>query len=604
MRAGGPSPHTGERVSLHSGTAAAMKLTPRATREFVNDSTVDVISVRPMTAHQEVCVVAKNAWAVASVALALVIATLTPRVIHAQVTYVRDPLTSAPTAGAAPGVVAGARGGSFGTAGWTTTGDQDTIWFSIPAAIPRGRVEFNAVGLGIMTSLRGQEHDILAIYGATDRAEPVMYNPWYRNNQFKVLVRIFGAMNSCSGCQAVGASKLELAFCPAGGVGYNEGACPGSCVAAGYDFWQAYLGRGRDDGVAWDPAVNYRFVVGWEPGRMSYTRGVEGTSTLTFPGTYAPAALRVRIGSPSSERGPDTAMPRGVTFSNLLVVGEPGAATPSCTGTPMVDAGPPPPDVDPPPMGTVIDLPAVEDVTVDMTHHTSVYPDVNDLAVGAGDAEFYLKFRVGPLMGRVVRAQLLLNSGMNPSSEGSGASVSEAANSDWSESTLMWNARPGPRGARLARADGISANRPYAFELPRDTVSAAGTWSFVVSPEPGDTNAAHFDSKEVSPSRGPILRLTIDTSMPLPDAGVMTPDVPTSMDVASVRDVPSVDVDAAQSDAGPPLSEVGSDAADDRDGLNVGCGCRAEKRGARGLDGLALAAISLAWASLRRRRAA
>jgi MYXO-CTERM domain-containing protein len=270
----------------------------------------------------------------------------------AQIVYIDDPLTASPTGGVGAGVRAGSAGGSFGPGGWTTTGDTDTVWWVIPATLPRGRFEVSATGLAIESSLRGQEHDLFGIYGPTDRAEPVNYNPWYRNNEFKILVRIFGDLNRCDGCQAVGASKLELALCPAlDPRGYVETMCPASCVAAGYDFWQAYLGpRGRGEMLPWDAATEYRFVITWEPGVMTYTRGgPEGSSSLTFPGTYAPRELVVRIGPPSSERGPDTAMPRGVTYRNVRVEGEPGAATPSCDSTFVPpDAGMPPGCGDPP----------------------------------------------------------------------------------------------------------------------------------------------------------------------------------------------------------------------------------------------------------------
>lgn len=275
--------------------------------------------------------------------LTLLLLCAAPMCAAAQVTYIDDPLTASPTAGAAPGVYAGSSGGSFGPGGWTTTGDTDTVWWVIPASLPRGRLEVTATGLSIATNLIGEEHDLFGLYGPTDRAEPVSYNPWYRNNEFKILARIFGDLNRCSGCQAVGASKVELALCPAlTPEGYVATTCPAACVAAGYDFWQAYLGpRGRDEPLPWDAATEYRFVINWEPGVITYSRGgPEGTSSLTFPGTYAPRELRVRIGPPSSERGPASAMPRGATFRDVFVSGEPGAATPSCDpGTAPPDAG-------------------------------------------------------------------------------------------------------------------------------------------------------------------------------------------------------------------------------------------------------------------------
>jgi len=58
---------------------------------------------------------------------------------------------------------------------------------------PSGRVEYSVTGLSLATSLTGVDHDILTMYQApTDRAEPVPYSPYFRNNDFKVFTRIFG----------------------------------------------------------------------------------------------------------------------------------------------------------------------------------------------------------------------------------------------------------------------------------------------------------------------------------------------------------------------------------------------------------------------------
>ncbi len=168
-------------------------------------------------------------------------------------------------------------------------------------------------------------------------------------------------------------------------------------------------------------------------------------------------------------------------------------------------------------------------------HATSVYPDVNDLAVGAGDSEFYVKFRVGPLAGRVTRAELVLHSATSSSAVGTGASVFTASSSAWSETTLAWNARPRGAGPRIGRIDGVEVDQTYTVALPASAVTGEGTWAFAVLPEATDTNSAHFDSKEVSAARGPVLRLTVDPTMaPLLDAGSVAPDVVTAQDAGVV----------------------------------------------------------------------
>lgn len=268
----------------------------------------------------------------AALAMALVPGLCVAGAASAQTTYVDDPLT-ATQQGSAAGVVAGVRGGSFSASGWTTGGDEDTLWYEIPATLPSGRFEVTVRGLALPGNLDGEEHDILTLYGATDHGEPVSYSPAYRNNDFKVLVRIFGSGQSY---RTPGASKLELALCPAGEPGYHD-PCPAACVGQGYDFWQAYL-HGADTDPGWSGSTSYRIVIAWQPGSMSYTRSDIGTWSLSYPGSYAPSALRVRLGSARHASGSGNRMPAGVTFGDVLVVGEPGAATPACEAQ-GVDAG-------------------------------------------------------------------------------------------------------------------------------------------------------------------------------------------------------------------------------------------------------------------------
>lgn len=253
------------------------------------------------------------------------------RASAAETIYVDDPLTAPPKAAVA-GVVVGSQGGSFGPSGWTTTGDDDAIWFLVPASLPTARVEVSVKGISTAT-LDGEEHDLIVTYGDTDRTEPVDYMPAYRNNNFKTNLRIFGALSPGAGGRPQGANKLELRLCPAGFPGYSD-TCPAGCT----DYFEvAYLGA--VDAIPWDAATNYRMKVAWSPGSIGYTRGgPEPEAKLSYPGTLAPKALRVRIGSPRHGVGSVNRMPKGLTFSNVLIAGVPGAATPVCGGT-VADAG-------------------------------------------------------------------------------------------------------------------------------------------------------------------------------------------------------------------------------------------------------------------------
>jgi hypothetical protein len=230
-------------------------------------------------------------------------------------------------------VTVGSKGGSFGPDGWTTTGDEDALWFLIPATLPTARVEVSVKGIS-PANLDGEEHDILVTYGDTDRAEPVDYAPAYRNNNFKTNLRIFGALSAAAGGRPQGANKLELRTCPAGLPGHSE-ACPPGCTNV---FEVAYLG-GKPEAVPWVATTSYRMKLAWSPGTISYTRGVEPAVSIGYPGTLAPKALRVRIGSPRHGAGSVNRMPKGITFSNLLIAGDPGAPTPVCGGTVTPDAG-------------------------------------------------------------------------------------------------------------------------------------------------------------------------------------------------------------------------------------------------------------------------
>ena len=245
----------------------------------------------------------------------------------AETTYVDDPLSAMPKGAA--GVVVGNKGGAFSASGWTTTGDDDALWFLIPATLPTARVEVNVKGVST-TNLDGEEHDLIVTYGDSDRTEPVEYSPAYRNNTFKTNLRIFGAGSPAAGGRPQGANKLELRLCPAGLPGYTD-MCPCSTDV----FEVGYLG-GPPNAIPWDPATNYRFKISWAPGSIKYTRGIEPEVSIGYPGSLAPKALRVRIGSPRHGVGSVNRMPKGITFQNLLIAGTPGTATPACT---PADAG-------------------------------------------------------------------------------------------------------------------------------------------------------------------------------------------------------------------------------------------------------------------------
>ncbi len=489
-------------------------------------------------------------------------------------------------------------GGSFDAAGWHVTNRTDRVWYALPR-LTSGYVEFTVTNLSNATIGDG-EAEMFAMYEAGyGITEPVRYAPEFRENNYKCMLRIYGAMEG----GRVGQQKLMWGMCPGGPPGYTSCACGTSF------FEEPFGGNGT-----WSGAPE-RIRIEWGSGRTRYLRG--GAEVLAIDWartglTFGPSELHMSLGTSRPSAVDYAVLPVGVVFSDLVVDGTEGALA-VCPGSVVPDAGTPPTDAGMIVSGSVVEVPAVEDVTVEPGNATTVYSDVRDLAVGHADAEFYVKFRVGDVPGRIVSAQLILNSAMDRSAEGTGASVFAAGNSSWSETTLVYRDRPGSRGARLARVDGVSANERYTFNLPAGTVPSPGVYAFAVLPETTDSNSAHFDAREVSPTRGPVLRLTIDRSLPpLMDAGVAPPDVVTAVDVPNASDAGGVASDlgtrldvVSATDTGVrsdvvvtvDAGQVADDGLVESSDLDGGCGCRAVG-GRAGGGSLAL----LALVGLRRRR--
>lgn len=474
-------------------------------------------------------------------------------------------------------------GGRFDAEGWHVTDRTDRVWYALPRLVS-GSIEFTVAGI-TMSSLGVVDNEIFAMYEAGyGITEPIRYAPEFRVNHYKCMLRIYG--NAETGRE--GAQKLIWAMCGSGAPGYGDCTCRA-------DFEREPFASSG----AWD-GTPQRLRIEWGGGRTRYLRNGREVLSVDWSEsgwTFAPSELHMSLGT-SRPSSTDAALPVGAIFSDLVVDGTEGPMA-TCGGTGPVDAGPP--DTGPATPGTQLDFPAVEDVTVAPYLPTMVYPAPNDLSVGRNDSEFYVKFRVTSVPGRVTRARLLLQSSTDRTANGSGASVFAAGSDAWSESTLVWNARPRSRGARLARIDGVTVNQPYVVELPAGTITGPGTYAFAVLPETSDDDAAHFDSKEVSPARGPILRLTIDPTMPPVDAGTGTPDVPAAIDVPAVFDggTPMPDVVAARDDG-----VSGTDAGTPDDVREVdespGCGCRVPSRGSgRGRATIVLGLV--AWAIGRRR---
>jgi MYXO-CTERM domain-containing protein len=280
-----------------------------------------------------------------------------------------------------------------------------------------------------------------------------------------------------------------------------------------------------------------------------------------------------------------------------------------------------------------ITVPVVEDVTTGPSWPNAVFPDVNDLAVESDGTQAYLKFEVPPIEGAVTSVRLSMTTG-GPSSDGDGGEVHVVADSSWSESTLVWNARPAFDAASLGRIGPAGADVLVSLDLGPVIDSAGGTYSFAVFSPPTDGNGTHFLSKEGSAADAASLRISYtvvdadgDGTPGGPDCNDADAGIGPGADELCDNDVDD-DCDG-ETDEGCPgeADESGDGTAGDggsgaSDGTGVGgedgfvsgpglgggdgvagCACTTSRTGSTGLGGLgALGMLVLGLGLARRRR--
>lgn len=400
-------------------------------------------------------------------------------------------------------------GGVIMADGWHVTDRRDRVWYALPR-LTSGSVEFTVTNLTMASLSDTADSEIFAMYEAGyGIAEPISYGD-FRENHYKCMLRLYANGETAR----AGYQKLMWGMCPSGAPGRGTCGC-------GSFFEEPFAGPG-----GWDGSPQ-RLRVEWGGGTTRYLRNGRPVVTIDWSRSglaFGPSNLHMSLGTSRPSAVGDAQLPVGIVFSNLVVDGTEGPLA-TCPGAVVPDAGPPP-DAAPPVMsGDTLEVPAVEDVTVAPSLPTTVYPDMRDLSVGAGDSEFYVKSRVPAVRGRVVRAQLLLQSSTDRTAMGTGASVFRAGSASWSETSLTWSARPGTAGGRLGRIDGVKVDAPTAFDAP-----------------PGDGAAS-------------------DRTVP--------------NDLAAAEDI------AGAADATPMRPEVGPDESGYAIPPDEGCGCRATSRGAR-----------------------
>lgn len=212
-------------------------------------------------------------------------------------------------------------GGGFGDSGWTVTGNADRIYWSVPR-LTEGFVEFTVAGI-TLDNLPLNDHEIFAMYeGGYDIEHPIGYDPEFRNNAYKSMIRIYGVQE---GGDRVGKQKIMWGICPFGAPGYHDGTCP--CVSPAGFFDEPFGGDGTWDGTP------QRLRVEWKDGVTTYSRN--GAEVLKIEWydtglTFGPEDLYVSLGNPRPEVVGGASMPIGAVFSDLVIEGWTGPVAATC----------------------------------------------------------------------------------------------------------------------------------------------------------------------------------------------------------------------------------------------------------------------------------
>lgn len=205
-------------------------------------------------------------------------------------------------------------GGALGPSGWTVTGKTDRIWYALPRLV-EGAIEFTVSGV-TTANLDLADHEIFAMYDAGyGIAEPIKYNPDFRDNHYKQLIRIYGQQVP----DRLGSQKYVMLMCPDGAPGY--GAC--QCSKSYYDGDGTWGGNATWDGSA------TKIKVVWGKGKATYTRDGVEVWTNDYSKTsldFGPSELHFTLGCPRHDAVADAGMPIGAIFSDVVVLGVEGAA--------------------------------------------------------------------------------------------------------------------------------------------------------------------------------------------------------------------------------------------------------------------------------------
>jgi hypothetical protein len=206
-------------------------------------------------------------------------------------------------------------GGSFGPDGWTVTAATDRIWFALPR-LSSGSIEFTVTNMSNGNLVRA-DNEIFALYEAGyGITEPINYNPEFRNNHYKAMLRIYGAEEP----DRHGLQKLMWGMCPSGAPGYDGCGC-------GSFFEEPFGGDG-----AWSGAPE-QVRVEWGGGITRLRRNGNEVLAIDWAGSgleFGPSELHFSLGTSRPSAVDTAAMPIGAVFSNLVIEGLQAAEVATC----------------------------------------------------------------------------------------------------------------------------------------------------------------------------------------------------------------------------------------------------------------------------------
>jgi hypothetical protein len=207
------------------------------------------------------------------------------------------------------GTKGNAIGGALGPDGWTITSDTDRLWYELPR-LTIGSFEFTVSNL-TMDNMPEVDHELFAMYEAGfGMTEPINYDPEFRNNHFKVMLRVHG--QGAPGME--GQQQLVWRMCPSGAPGHDECGCT------------EFFDEPEGGDTTWDGSPQ-RLRVDWTETGARYLRNGTVVHQIEWStGKYAPQSHHVSLGTSRPVVIQEAGMPVGAIFSDVVITGNEGEA--------------------------------------------------------------------------------------------------------------------------------------------------------------------------------------------------------------------------------------------------------------------------------------